>query len=262
METVACNPCCGTATQTVDVPGVQGDDGLNGTNGQNAYTTTTADFTVPAIGSNVTISVLSSAWMALGQFVVIDGPANFQVLAKPSASSVQLEFMGYTGDLSAGATVMSGATVSPAAAQFNPTQPCFAVNLNSVDQTGIVTATITQLQFANEVFDSNNNFDVTTYQFTPTVAGVYLFTVSVEVKALADAKTVTAYLYKNGVAVAQAKAMTSASASGQAQVNFRISANGTTDYFTAYVQHDGGSNKDVDGSNVKTFFQGSFVGHT
>lgn len=262
METIACAPCCQT-TQTVNIPGGQGDDALNGTDGNNAYTTTAADFTVPAVGANVTISVVNSQWVALGQIVVIDGPASFVVLAKPSASSATLEFLGYTGDLSPGANVLSGATVSPAG-QSNPSQaePCFAANLNNVDQTAIVSAAITQLQFSNEVFDSHGDYDVTTYRFTPLVAGIYLFTVSVEMKAMADGKTLTVYLYKNGVAVANQKIVSPGTFSAQAAVNFRVSANGSTDYFTAYVQHDATGNHDVDGTNSKTFFQGNFAGNT
>lgn len=259
MNTTSCTPCC-TTVPPVNIPGVEGDDGADGVDGTNAYTLLSADVVVPAVGANVTASVLDSIWMAIGQILVMDGPANFSVVSKPSASSVTLTFLGYTGDVAPASTIVSGSTVSPAGVQFSPTQPTFAANLNGVDQAGIVTATPTLLQFSNEVFDTNSDFDVTTYTFTPTVAGIYLFSVSAEVKSLADQKTVTVFLYKNGVAVAQAKAMTSVAASGQAQVQFRTAANGTTDAFTAYVQHDGGANKDVDGSNLKTFFQANFVG--
>jgi len=262
MNPVSCQPCCGTTVQVTNIPGVQGDDGADASNGVDAFTLVAADFIVPAVDANVTAAVQNSTWMAIGQTLVTDGPATFQVVSKPSASSVVLKFLGYTGDVAPGSTIAANAIVSPAGVQFNPTQPSFAANLNGVDQAGIVTATPTQLQFSNEVFDNNSDYDVTTYTFTPTVAGIYLFTVSAEVKSLADAKTVTVFIYKNGVAVAQSKSMTSASASGQAQLNFRAEANGTTDAFTAYVQHDGGSNKDVDGSNLKSFFQANFVGNS
>jgi len=110
--TTPCVPCC-RETQTVNVPGVEGPSGGNGTNGQNAYTTTTADFTVPAIGSTVTVNVVNSDWMANGQIVVADGPATFLVQAAPSSTTATLEFLGYTGDVSPGATVSSGSTISP-----------------------------------------------------------------------------------------------------------------------------------------------------
>ncbi len=256
-STQSCTPCCAT-TQITEVPGSQGDDGGDGSDGQNAYTLTTASFVIPAVGDDVTIAVQSSLWMAIGQVLVVTG-TYFKVISKPSATTVTLENLGYSGSGAPGGTIASGSTLSPAGS-LAAVQPCFAANLNGVDQTGIVTATITQLQFSNEVFDSHSNYDTATYRFTPTVAGVYRFTMSVEVKAMADTKIVTATLYKNGVAIAAQKIQMAGTTSGQAAVNFLAQANGSTDYFTAYVTQDSGGNKDVDGSNTKTFFQGNWVG--
>ncbi len=252
-----CVPCCSTP-QVVDVPGVQGDDGGDGSDGQNSYTLTTADFVVPAVGSSVTIAVQSSLWMAIGQVLVVNG-TYFQVVSKATATTVLLTNLGYTGGTAPGGTIASGSTLSPAGS-LAALQPCFAANLNGVDQTGIVTATITQLQFSNIVFDSHGDYDDTTYRFTPTVAGVYRFTVAVEVKAMADTKIVTVTLYKGVTAIAAQKIQASSTTSAQAAVNFMAQANGSTDYFTAYVTQDSGGNKDVDGSNTKTFFQGNWVG--
>ncbi len=253
----SCTPCCST-TQITEIPGPEGQGGGDGQDGQNAYTLTTAPFVVPAVGDDVTVSVLSSLWMAIGQMLVVVGTF-FRVVSKPTATSVTLENLGYTGGDPPGATINAGSTLSPAGAPYI-VQPCFAANLNGADQVGIVTDTITQLAFANEVFDSHNNYDVTTHRYTPTIAGVYRFTVSAEVKAMADTKIVTVYLYKNGVAIANQKIQLSGTTSGQAAVNFMVQANGSTDYFTAYVAQDSGGNKDVDGSNTKTFFQGNWVG--
>ncbi len=255
--TTSCIPCCSTP-QVTEIPGPEGPDGGDGSDGQNAYTLTTSDFLVPAVGATVTASVQSSLWMAIGQ-VLIDTGTYFQVVSKATATTVLLKNLGYAGNTAPGGTIASGSTISPAGS-LAALQPCFAANLNGVDQTAIVTATITQLQFSNIVFDPHGDYDDTTYRFTPTVAGVYRFTVSVEVKAMADTKIVTATLYKNGVAIAAQKIQASSTTSAQAAVNFMAQANGTTDYFTAYVTQDSGGNKDVDGSNTKTFFQGNWVG--
>lgn len=257
MNTQPCVPCC-ASTQTVEIPGPEGPEAQDGSDGQNAYTLTTTAFVVPAVGDDVTVSVQSSLWMAIGQMLVAVG-TYFKVVSKPTATSVTLENLGYAGGTTPGGTIASGSTLSPAGAPYL-VQPCFAANLGGADQTGVVTATITQLAFANEVFDSHNNYDVTTYRYTPTIAGVYRFTVAVEVKAMADTKIVTAYLYKNGVSVATQKIQMAGTTSGQAAVNFLVQANGTTDYFTAYVAQDSGGNKDVDGANTKTFFQGNWAG--
>lgn len=110
-----CTPCCPT-TETVNVPGLEGPDGTDGTNGTgggNAYTFTTADFVVPAIGSNVTVSVASSDWMVVGQKVITEGPATFEVISKPTSQSAVLEFKGYTDDVAPTTTVPSGSSVGP-----------------------------------------------------------------------------------------------------------------------------------------------------
>lgn len=85
--------------------------------GVNAYTTLTSQITIPAVGTTVTAAVGNSQWMAIGQKVVIDGPATFSVSSKPTTTSVVLTFLGYIGDLAAGNTIANGATVSPAGTQ-------------------------------------------------------------------------------------------------------------------------------------------------
>lgn len=109
-----CSPC--PTVQTVNVPGAQGEagaDGADGTNGVNAFTTVTADFLVPAIGANVTATVGNSTWMAVGEPIFIEGPANFRVVSIPGPSSVELEFLGLSGDVSPGATISAGDVVTP-----------------------------------------------------------------------------------------------------------------------------------------------------
>src|SRR5260221_54607 len=186
-----CTPCCAT-TQTVDVPGVQGDAGGDGSDGQNAYTLTTLAFVVPAIGADVTVSVLSSLWMAIGQVLVVVGTF-FRVVSNPTATSVMLENLGYTGGNPPGATINANSTLSPAGAP-SIVQPCFAANLGGADQTAVVSTVPTQLIFASEVFDSHNNYDITTYRYTPTIAVVYQFTFTAEIKALADGKTLSVFM--------------------------------------------------------------------
>ena len=129
---VPCAPSCPPVLQTVNVPGGQGlngQNGTNGTNGVNAFTTTTADFTVPVTNSNVTISVVNSGWVVVGQVLIVGqgvgsaladpGPMNGQVVSIPSATSIQLKALGYPGDVTSGTVIGSGtgtggAVVGPA----------------------------------------------------------------------------------------------------------------------------------------------------
>jgi len=265
MDTVSCKPCC-AETQSVNVPGIEGDDGSDGQDGQNAYTKTTSQFTVPAIGDPVTISVQSSLWMAIGETIVVDGPATFQVVSLPSSTTAALTFLGYPGDVAPGTVIkiVAGlfvpATVTPTGVLSGASFPDFAANMGNSDQTAVVTATPTPLEFDTEVFDSEGDYDTTTYTFTPSAAGIYLFTISAALKALTDQKTVSVLLYKNGVEIARATTTSSFTSTVQAQLNFRSAANGTTDAFIAYVLHNKGSNADVDGSNTLTFFQANYAG--
>ena len=91
-----------------------------GSAGQNAFTTLTAPISaIPAIGSPYTAAVVSTAWMATGEVVVIAGPAHFMVTTIISGTSVVLTFLGYIGDLPVGGVnpIPSGATVSPSGTQ-------------------------------------------------------------------------------------------------------------------------------------------------
>lgn len=111
-----CTPCCPT-TEYVQTPGLEGDPGAAGaagTDGVDSFTTTTANFVVPSVGANVTVSVANSSWMVIGQNVVVQAPANFIVISKPNAASVTLQFLHYGGDVAVGATINSGAQVGPA----------------------------------------------------------------------------------------------------------------------------------------------------
>lgn len=120
MNTLDCRPCC-TVTPPTQVPGVEGlpgEDGAPGigTAGENAFTTTTSDFVVPAIGSDVIVAVESTNWMADGMNVVVDGPATFQA-AINSSTQLTLTFLGYTNDVAPGSTILAGAKVTAAGNQ-------------------------------------------------------------------------------------------------------------------------------------------------
>lgn len=123
MNTVDCGPACCTTVPPVQVPGLEGDAGLaseDGSNGVSAYTIVLDDFIIPAIGSNVTVTVASSVWMVVGQKIFVgDGTDSgyFEVVSKPGVSSVVLQFLGYADDSAPGATIDAGAGVSPGGTQ-------------------------------------------------------------------------------------------------------------------------------------------------
>jgi hypothetical protein len=84
-----------------------------GTPGANAYDATTASFTVPAISTNVPVAIGNTAWLTVGQVVVIAGAGSYQVAAITSATVFSATNLNYSGNATAGAVIGSGAHVSP-----------------------------------------------------------------------------------------------------------------------------------------------------
>lgn len=99
----------GVATITITATG-----GETGEDGQNAYTTTTANFTVPAVNANRTIDVASSDFAIATQVLFVEGAGYYRVITKPSATQLEVENLGYTGNAAPSAVITSGAGVSPA----------------------------------------------------------------------------------------------------------------------------------------------------
>lgn len=122
-----CSPC--ESPVSVAVPGPAGSNGSNGAAGAagtNAYTTTSAQFTMPAEGANVTVSVVTSAPFGVGQILYIESGGSkgyFEVISKPTSASMSLQNIESTGSSTyatnspPGTIFASGGTVSPAGLQ-------------------------------------------------------------------------------------------------------------------------------------------------
>lgn len=103
--TGTCTPNCCDDVNTVNTPGAEG---------QSAFTTLTANLTIPAIGDPVVVAVGNTDWMAVGQPLFLsDGSdfGHFVVLSINSSISVTLEFSGQEGDASPAAVIGSGGAV-------------------------------------------------------------------------------------------------------------------------------------------------------
>lgn len=121
------NPVAGG--QTVSPGGLAGIDGsngaagTNGTDGINAYTATTVDFTQPAELATVTIDVGTSAWVAIGQIVYVNGGGYYEVTATPSATKITIKNLedsttgAYSGNTAPATNIAFPVDVSPAGLQ-------------------------------------------------------------------------------------------------------------------------------------------------
>jgi hypothetical protein len=127
----------------------------------------------------------------------------------------------------------------------------------SAYQTGsaqVLTAGVwTKLVINTEEFDTNNNFDPTTnYRFTPTVAGYYQISATVQ---FAGAAYCGIAIYKNGTA---AKTGTIQQSTGIASgMSALIYMNGSTDYVETYAFSTVTATLNIGVSS--TYFQGCLV---
>lgn len=105
-----CQSAC-AAVEVISVPGVEGDAGLNGDDGQPAFTLTTANFVVPALGANVAVTVVNNTWTAVGQTLFIPGAGTFEVVSKTGSTAMTLEYLDYVSNTESGETINTGTSV-------------------------------------------------------------------------------------------------------------------------------------------------------
>lgn len=100
-----------------------GNNCTDGLNGLNAFTVTTANFTQPAVGSNVTVSVsvsgqLTGLWAVAGQVIFIQVGGFYEVVSvNQIGSQITVKNLGVSGYAAPAATISSGNKVSPAGYQ-------------------------------------------------------------------------------------------------------------------------------------------------
>jgi hypothetical protein len=86
-----------------------------GAAGQNAYTQTTQNFVIPAVGGSVSAAVQSSAALAVGMIVVVSGGGihGTFLITSSTTGALQLQFLGLSYDSLSGQTIPYPATVTP-----------------------------------------------------------------------------------------------------------------------------------------------------
>lgn len=102
LNSGCCAPPCPDNPQTA-VPGPAG---------ENAFSLTTANFTQPAVGANVLVSLSHDGWVVPGQTVYVQ-QGGFYTVASVSGLTATLTNTGNTGNAAPGTVINSGAKVSP-----------------------------------------------------------------------------------------------------------------------------------------------------
>lgn len=85
----------------------------SGGDGISAFTTTTADYTQPAVNSNVVIPVVQAAWLALGQIIYIENGGFYSVVSI-SGMNVTAKNLGYESNVAVSTVVDASSKVSAA----------------------------------------------------------------------------------------------------------------------------------------------------
>lgn len=120
-----CAPSC-TETEQVMVPGAPGQDGADGADGADgvsAFTTTAAQFTMPAEGATVSVLVGTTAWMAATQKVYVKNAGYMEVSSITNLTTVVLKNVEntasslYTENVAPATAVPAGSTITPAGIQ-------------------------------------------------------------------------------------------------------------------------------------------------
>ncbi|MGV1047661.1 MAG: hypothetical protein ACOYD4_03930 [Solirubrobacterales bacterium] len=179
------------------MPGIEGDAGpagTNGINGTNSSTTLTADLTIPAINAPVAVTVVSNAWMVVGQVVVSgDGVdfGTFRVVSKTGTTGATLTFLGAPGDSAPAAVIANGSIVTPGGA---PQSTPLAIASGGTGSATVQAATLAlglkktplSVAAAGTAYSLTNtaallNFGTTDPSLTINAPGTYLLLASVRI---------------------------------------------------------------------------------
>jgi len=141
-----------------------------------------------------------------------------------------------SGSVTLQAPAVAGSTVLTLPAQTGTVMvngPAFSA-YQSVAQT-ITSSTFTKVNFNTEEWDTNSNYNTSTYRFTPTVAGYYQVSCSIDAGASTAATRVLPSIYKNGSGYRYGGNLgTVAGSSFTSVCSSIVYMNGSTDYIECY----------------------------
>ncbi len=136
-------------------------------------------------------------------------------------------------------------------------QPMFSAYATAAQT--VATTSATKLTLDAEEFDTNNNFDITTSRFTPTVAGYYQFSCSVFWNSASGSGLLSTILAKNGATYKAGYGVWSILGYAAANVDALVYMNGTTDYMEVNVIQYTGASQTTSGGASAVFLTGALV---
>ena len=151
---------------------------------------------------------------------------------RPASPAVgQMGYNTTTGQFDA---YTSNGWTSVATSATAPTSgPTFSASMSTAQT--ITTSTFTKVNFNTEEWDTNSNYDTSTYRFTPTVAGYYQVSCSIDAGTSTAATRVLPNIYKNGSVYRYGGNLgTVAGNSFSSVCSSIVYMNGSTDYIECY----------------------------
>lgn len=202
-----------------------------------------------AIGTNVqafhaTLTALAGLTLAADKLIYATGANS---LATSTLSAFARALLDDVDAVAARATL--GITSSAG--------PKFSV-YSSVSQS-IPVSEWTRVDWPAEIRDSHNNF--ASHRFTPTVAGTYQLVAMATLEGTTADRTYQLAIYKNGAAhrYGYKSVVGSIEVGVTPFVSAVVEANGTTDYFEIYIQHNDTAANDIIPLETVSYFDGFFL---
>lgn len=143
---------------------------------------------------------------------------------------------------------------------------CFMAHKNGGADQVVATGTFTKVTFTTEDWDQAGWFDLVNDRFLPLIAGKYRLTFQSEIipADTVSGRRMACIIYKNGVlhrvGVGGSAASTAGAEALGGHVSVTVDANGSTDYFEAYVWHNMGANASFTSLASNTYFCGEHIG--
>lgn len=101
--------CCQSSVEVINVPGLEGEPG--------SYSFSHVDLAnvTPNKGSPFAAALIVSGndWMAVGQYIFIQGSGTYQVLSKPTSVSIQAVYLDVDANTESGNAIALNAQISP-----------------------------------------------------------------------------------------------------------------------------------------------------
>ncbi len=200
-----------------------------------AKTLVAGDAKVLTMTPSVTrIVTLPTTNVPLGYRVTIWNLASDQLITiNSSDTTAKMSFQNGFVTLMAKQATPTGVAHWKIVESIGGAKPHFAANRSSNQAIG--STSHTKIQCDTEEADNNANYDSSgNYRFTPTVPGVYDLQIAVMVTSVGSG-SVFVHFYKNGASVKNMSVPSVGSNSGGFTFLLKDSANGSTDYYEAFI---------------------------